>query len=203
MADSVQEAVRIPSTLVHFIDVNFVNEGLFSSRADFISSAIRYYYENSVFMFGRYAKYVREKKAENDPLTTGLKMKTTLSVVKTMFMNTVYVNNAAAFDGEKVTVMCRLPPTLVRAYTRFINETGLFKSKTDFYNKAIGAYLDTQYYVDRITNSIHRRDAFLIDALVKDKAYGNTFNIESLTPINEDWTYYSVKDTEKEDWLDE
>ena len=57
--------------------------------------------------------------------------------------------------------------------------------------------------MDRITNSIHRRDAFLIDALVKDKAYGNTFNIESLTPINEDWTYYSVKDTEKEDWLDE
>jgi Arc/MetJ-type ribon-helix-helix transcriptional regulator len=204
MADSVQEAVRIPSTLVNYIDVTFVNEGLFSSRADFISSAIRYYYENAVYMFGRYADLAKQIKSENPPWIREMKIKSNLSIVKTLFINTARHTHVAYFDGEKVTVMCRLPPSLVRAYTRFINETGFYKSKSDFYYQAIGTYLDTQYFVNMIANAIHKRDAGLIEMMVSDLTFGNTFNVGSMIPLEKgDWKFYSVKDTEKEDWLDE
>jgi len=203
MAESVQESVRIPAKLAEFIDTFYVENGSYSSRADFVSCALHYFYENSLYNFARYAETARKLKKENVDL--GSKYSTSLSIVKMMFLNTTRVNRVDMFEGEKIVVLLRLPPEFVRSYTRFINETGIFKSKTDFFHNAISAYMDVQYYAERVAKGIHSRDAIAINMAFSEPSFPNMASFSDVDKVlnHEDWEPYSVTDTEKEDWLDD
>lgn len=208
MVKSVQESVRIPSDLVKMIDEKFVDTGLFSSRADFVSSAIRYYYENSVYQFAKYSKTVLYLR-KNDPksykdwsMDGNLNVLTTIQVIfrsaKRMHKLDQYEGN-----GEKTTVLLRLPPRFVDSYVQFIHETGIYKSKAEFYNYAIETYLDAQYYVDGIMDGIHHRDAFKVLFYNDEDEFMNR-----RTPIQESESDSFNKDdvaidTRWDNWLDE
>ncbi len=110
------------------------------------------------------------------------------------------------FEGEKVTVLLRLPPSFVHDYTRFIHETGIYKNKTDFFNHALEAYLDGQRHVQDITECIHTRNGGRLRKIAKEfEEAGEPVTLECAAPqVNRnDWLAYKTKDTEKEDWLDE
>lgn len=201
MAESVQETVRLPESLVKVIDSKYVESGMYSSRADFVYCAIRYYYENSVYSFVRYAE-IAHGVLESDPLLKKL-FPTTLSLVKTYFHNIVRYHHIDDYEGAKVSVLLRLPPMFVRSYTRFVNESCIYKSKADFFNRAIEYYLDCQYYVGTIHEAIHSRDASTINYFRNDNVF-----LETLSPIKESepaehFEEVNVRDAAKEDWLDD
>ncbi len=202
MVESSVESVRIPKGLADFIDTNFVDKGLFSSRADFVSTAIRYYYENDVYLFARYAQTAVELKKQNAPGSE--QYKTSLSLVKMMFLNRERSFRISMFGGDNVTVLLRMPPLLVRNYTRFINETGIYRKKSEFYNSALEFYLDVQQYVLQIESYTHSRDAKgLFSTLDGEEKYvGSTTLALSIDRVSKEWDIYETKDTDKEDWLD-
>ncbi len=203
MAESVQEAVRVPSGLAEYIDKQFVETGKFSSRADFVSSAIRYHYENSLYHFALYANLARKIRQEDPELAS--RFKSSLTFIKMMFLNTKRIHRVESFDGKKITVLLRLPPTFVKSYDRFINETKIYKNKSEFFNHALEAYLDGQFLIGSIMESIHTRDVASLLMTVGEPDFNEKRPLESATPLSDPdkWVLYSTRETEKEDWLDE
>lgn len=199
MVDSIKEPVRIPKGLSEWIEQTLVEEGLFSSRADFISTAIRYYYENSMYRFVTCAQKALDSKEENPEL---YERYTTMDMVQLNFVNPRYRSRIDAFQGEKVTILLRLPPLLVKRYTRFIKESNFYKNKTDFYNHAIQSYLDAQYYVDSISDAIHHRDKQALLSFNDQRVF-----VDYVSPMielgDDDYSGRLNNDTSWEEWLDE
>ena len=201
MAESVQETVRLPESLVKYIDEHFVDTGMFSSRADFVYSAIRYYYEDSIHLFSRYAEVAYSIRKE-DPYAAK-QYPTTLSLVKGMMQNTRRFHHVDDYSGNKIPILLRLPPQFVKQYIRFINESCIYKNKADFFNKAIEFYLDAQYYVQAIHAAIHQRDGNAITYYRDDAAMNTIESIILESMVNDEWEPVDVKDPSKEDWLDD
>ena len=201
MAESVQETVRLPESLVDYIDKRFVESGLFSSRADFVYSAIRYYYEDSIHLFSRYAEVAYSIRKE-DPYAAKL-YPTTLALVKGMMQNTRRMHRVDNYNGKKIPILLRLPPQFVKQYTRFINESCIYKNKADFFNKSLEFYLDAQFYVQSIHTAIHQRDGNGITHYRDDMAMNDVESIIQESVIGDEWEPVNIRDAAKEDWLDD
>lgn len=197
--DTIQESVRIPQDLIDKIDTDFVNTGLFTSRADFIASAIRYYYENVVYQFSKYAKFVTQEKRKDPNFYPGLNV---IDAIQILIIHATRMNRINHYAGEKKVVLLRLSPGLVESYVRFIKETGFYRNKADFYNYAIEVYLDAQYYVDTIMDGIDHRNAervlFVNDELEFMNRRTPILETEPYGPIGTD----TVNDMSWDNWLD-
>lgn len=152
MAESVKVTVRIPADLAEMISSNFLDTGLFSSKADFITSAIRFYVEDSIRTFG-YTDCMNRKAQE---LSEYFGKGDTRRIIQYVLINPDYLDWTSQFKMAKEPVLLRLPPQFVTKYERFIDETGFYRSKVDFFNVAIGAYLEFQSRFGAMSDNFYR-----------------------------------------------
>lgn len=206
MVKSVQESVRLPFDLVSKIDKEYVDTGLFSSRADFVSSAIRYYYENALYQFAKYTYTLLNLRREDPDVFRKMgatEEVNTLTAMQIVFRNEKRLNKISDYEGngEKITVLVRLPPELVKCYVRFIHESGIYNNKAEFYYYAIEVYLDAQYYVGEILDCIDHRDVRRLLWFNDDSYF-----LARRSPISESesdsFEDDPVNDTSWDDWLD-
>ncbi len=143
MPESKKETVRISEGLATSIEREFVETGLFLSKADFVSTAIRFYYENSIRQFGN-----DELKAVGDLAPR--------AIVQATLVNPEYLEEVNKYGGgKKRSILLRLPPEFVDRYQNFIDDTGFYRSKTDFFNNALGAYLVFQSKFGEMSNRFY------------------------------------------------
>ncbi len=152
MAESKKETVRIPMDLAAMISREFVDTGLFSSKADFVSTAIRFYYEDSISLFGD----PDNLSPKSQEISEYIGKKTNRRIVQSVLINPEYLDWMDQFNGDKVSVLLRLPRAFVERYERFIYDTGLYRSKADFFNNAIGAYLVFQTNFEEMSENFYR-----------------------------------------------
>ena len=158
MAESVKVTVRIPEDLADMIGREFVDTELFSSKADFIAIAIRVYYENSARLFVE----IGQNSSINEKLNLDyLGNLTPRALIQSILINPDYLDRISQFNGVKKGILLRLPGALVEGYEKFIEESRFYRSKADFFDTAIGAYLDSQYRlrdaISKIHDNIHER----------------------------------------------
>ena len=201
MAESTSETIRLPESLVQLIDTNFVNSGLFSSRADFVSSAVRYYYENSIYLFSRYAE-IASYILKDNPKVKKI-YPTAVSLVKGMIQNSYRLYHISDYEGNKISILLRLPPTFVKLYTQYINESCLYKNKADFFNKAIEYYLEAQFFAKEIHQAIHHRDGNTITSYRDKQTFINMWSPMVESKLCDEFEDVDTRDSEKETWLDD
>lgn len=148
MAGSKKETVRIPEDLAKTIERDYVDTGLFLSKADFVSTAIRFYYENSIRQFGK-------SKTDSDA-KDGLSQRV---LIRAILVDPEYLDEMNKYGGEKRSVLLRLPPEFIAGYQRLILETGFYRSKADFFNNALGAYLVFQSNFGSMTENFYKQSA--------------------------------------------
>ena len=147
-----KETVRIPADLSAMISKDFVDTGLFSSKADFVSSAIRFYLEHSIRTFGSADSMDLEARRLSGYIGSVKNRR----IVQCVLINPDYHDRVDQFKMGKEPVLLRLPPHFVATYERFIDETGFYRSKADFFNVAIGAYLDFQSRFGEMSDNFYR-----------------------------------------------
>ena len=130
------QTLTLPSNFVKTVDV-LVENGEYSSRADYVNTAIRHYYSFILYSLAKY-QILREEIKNRPEFIACIKNE------KGFIRQTVlgYMKNCDLRDygDEKTNVLIRLPFKLFEEIEYFVKE--YYDSRHDFYRKALEYYTD-------------------------------------------------------------
>ena len=189
------ELVSLPESFVHELD-KLVDNGDYSSRADFILSAIREYHSTIILGIARFYKEYDKLMETKNRIAPAHSAAAFLKFIVLSYLGEFTLQD---YSHEKINVMVRLPPRLFEDILYLVNEK-FFDSRQDFYRRAIEHYVDSSEARKNTINAYRERDAeSLKNILVNRSDYlGWTDYLDS---GRYDWTV-DVKDMEGDHSLD-
>ena len=134
------QTVTLPTKFLRYVD-GLVDKEEYGSRADFVHKAIEFYRS---FIFDCLAKYYRRYDEY-----AKLRKQFSRNMDDTAFVKQVVLKywkdfDMRNYDGDKTTVMIRIPPQRYEEISYLVETKKYYDSRQDFYRQAIEYYVDIQ-----------------------------------------------------------